>query len=76
MGDAVFTLSFLFALGTPPVCFDAADTNDDGDVNMSDPINELQHLFAMGPQFPAPYGVCGTDPTPDGVSCTAYPPCD
>ncbi len=75
MADAVYTLSFLFANGTPPVCFDAADTNDDGAVDVSDAVNMFQHMFAAGPSFPAPYGVCGVDPTPDAVPCATYDPC-
>jgi hypothetical protein len=73
--DAIFTLSYLFASGSPPACLDAADTNDDGAVDMADGIYLLQHLFANGPAIPPPYPGCGSDPTPEPQGCREYQPC-
>ena len=49
---------------------DAADANDDGQVNIADAIALLGHLFGGVPSLPAPFPGCGTDPTGDG-----QPPC-
>ena len=59
-------------------CVDAADTNDDGSVHIADAIFLLSVLFP-GPggamTLPDPNGVCGGDPTMDGIDCANYPPC-
>jgi len=75
IADAVFTLSYLFALGTVPSCLDAADANDDGERNIADAIAILSHLFADAGPLPAPFGACGIDPTIDEADCASYPPC-
>lgn len=59
-------------------CFDAADTNDDGRFNISDPIYALAWFF-LGkdpPPAPGPQS-CGPDPTPDTLpECEDSPePC-
>jgi hypothetical protein len=50
-----------------PPCRDAADANDDGKIDISDPIRILRHLFQGGeppaPPFPGP----GPDPTADDL---------
>ena len=78
VSDAVFILSYLFTGGPTPSCLDAADSNDSGGtaVDLSDPIHLLYFLFIGGPEPPAPFSVCGSDPTVDGddLSCKAFPP--
>lgn len=51
-------------------CEDAADANDDGKVDISDPRKTLDYLF-LGGTLPAGTtpGVPQADPTPDGLGC-------
>ncbi|MEM7165061.1 MAG: putative Ig domain-containing protein [Planctomycetota bacterium] len=68
--DAVVLLNYLFVPGaTVPPCLDACDMNDDGALNLIDPINQLFALFQSGPPPASPYPNCGTDPTPDMLGC-------
>lgn len=75
IADAVFELSYLFSGGSLITCYDALDTNDDGAVNIADPINLLTVLFAMGAPPPPPFVACGSDPTPDSLSCLSHSAC-
>ena len=43
----------------------AADADDDGVLDISDPIRTLQFLFLGGPPLPGPSKPGGQDPTPD-----------
>jgi hypothetical protein len=63
-------LWFLFLGGNALDCADAADTDDDGTLGISDSIAILGFLFARDapPPGPGPAG-CGGDPSPDGLSC-------
>jgi hypothetical protein len=45
------------------------DANDDGAVDLSDPIATLAYLFLAGPALPPPSVAPGKDPTPDALSC-------
>jgi hypothetical protein len=52
---------------------DAADANDDGGVNLSDPVWIYNFLFQGGPPPPAPGPTsCGPDPTADSLICLEY----
>lgn len=55
--------------GTTPACLDAADVNDDGMVNLSDPIDLFEFLYQGSNPPPAPYPSAGSDPTADGLDC-------
>ena len=84
--DAAAMISFLFgaengAAPFMPTCMDACDANDDGAVDMGDPMYVINYLFRFGP-FPPPPGSGiarqdgsivltppGTDPTPDKLDC-------
>ena len=66
-------LAILFSLfradAGKPACEEAADLDDSGVVDISDPIRLLDYLF-LGGQAPAqPFTRCGSDPTPDGIGC-------
>jgi len=74
LSDAVSLLGCLFVGTVCPTCQDAADTNDDGSVDISDAIFPIDWLFLGEPGLPPP-DTCGTDPTPDGLDCAAFPPC-
>lgn len=69
IGDAIFTLTYLFNDGPAPDCDDAADANDDGELALSDPITMLDYLFNDTSLVPVPFPLCGTDPTPDDLDC-------
>ena len=69
-------LSYLFAKGPDPSCFDSADANDSGLVDIADAIAVLSHLFAQAGPLPAPFGECGVDTTEDGLECFGYAPCE
>jgi hypothetical protein len=63
-----------------PDCLDAADADDNGEVQLTDAIKILGFLFlgADPPPAPGPPGSpCGADPTDDplvNADCT-YPAC-
>lgn len=67
--DALASLNYLFKRGPTPACLDAADANDDGRINLTDPIVTMLFLFAGGTPLPAPVGSPGSDPTPDDLAC-------
>lgn len=69
VSDALSTLSYLFA-GGPLACLDAGDANDSGAVDIADAVYLLSHLLVSGPAPPAPFDMCGPDPTDDTL-----PPC-
>lgn len=75
IGDAIFTLSFLFTMGTEPACEDACDVNDDSLIDIGDGIYVLSALFVMGPAPFAPHMTCGVDPTADTLGCTSTMSC-
>jgi hypothetical protein len=60
-------LLFLFRGNPPSDCPDAMDANDDGKLDIGDPIFLLSFLFRGARPMPAPYPGAGTDPTPDGI---------
>jgi hypothetical protein len=74
--DALAIMGCLF-LGTPcGDCPPSRDVNDDGFLNIVDPIFLLQWLFLGGAGPPAPSEQCGLDFTRDGLDeCRDYPAC-
>jgi len=74
LGDAVLTLRYLFQSGLPLACAKAADVNDDGKLNVSDPIHILGYLFLDGPAPAAPLE-CGFDASPDNLRCSESEDC-
>ncbi len=73
--DAVAMLWCHFAVTGCPTCADAADVNDDGLNDITDPIYCLNYLFLEGAQPPAPFEACGPDPTADDLVCESFVPC-
>jgi hypothetical protein len=45
------------------------DGDDDGKINITDPIYVLSALFLGGPPIPPPYPEPGVDPTRDVLGC-------
>lgn len=69
ISDAIISLNFQF-LGDPVLtCPDAADSDDDGALTVTDAIRILQFLFLGGQDFPPPAEVAGSDPTADDLCC-------
>ena len=62
-------LDYLFGSTSVLPCEDAADGNDDGDLNIADAVGILQHLFNNGGPLPAPFPNEGQDPTSDSLGC-------
>jgi len=56
-------------LGHSIVCDDSADANDDGNLDISDPVYLLNHMFSSGPAPHAPFPEPGIDPTADSHGC-------
>ncbi len=71
IGDCVQILDALFqdAAHGALDCRDAADTNDDGAVEISDVVSVLSYLFLGGRSPPPPIAAIGEDPTGDGLDC-------
>ncbi len=74
VSDAVAILFALF-IARPISCEKTADAADDGSVDISDAVFLLGYLF-LGEKAPdEPLGACGTDPTPDELTCVSFPGC-
>ena len=67
--DPVRLLTFLFVLPTPPSCLEACDSNNTGDLNITDAIFTLSFLFLGGPSPPPPGPACGLDASPSALGC-------
>jgi hypothetical protein len=73
VADAVVTLEHLYQ-GKPKaqigeICPDAADVNDDGEVDISDPISLLGFLFLGGRAPAAPNDEACSTALPDASEC-------
>lgn len=70
LADPVVVLEGLFNQGQL-ACADAADSNDDGAIDISDAVELLSHLFAGGATpLPMPFPDAGEDPTDgDPLDC-------
>lgn len=76
IADPIALLDLLFSGGAGAVnCDDALDGNDDGNRDIADAVFVLAFLFSGGPTPPAPFGVCGVDPTTDALGCVSHPVC-
>lgn len=72
--DAVLQLNYLFS-GTSISCQDACDVNDDGSLDLVDPMFELLFIMGIGGTPPLPFEECGIDPTNDQLNCNSFPGC-
>jgi hypothetical protein len=76
LSDVVFDLDYLFQGGTAPGCLDAADANDDGKVDISDPLRILFSLYGQSEPLPTPGPTqCGLDGDTDDVLATCVYSC-
>ena len=71
LGDLVWMMC-VFCDPGPASCYDACDADDDGVHNIPDVIYLMSYLFEDGLPPPAPFQVCGPDPTADGLTCVNY----
>ena len=71
ISEPVTTLRAKFVGDTRIQCADAADTNDDGAVDISDAIYSFSYLFWGGPEPSAPFPSPGFDPTGDVLLCVS-----
>jgi hypothetical protein len=69
IADMTAILAILFQGRPKPACQDRLDANDDGAVNVSDPLYLGQSLFQHGPPPPPPFPRGGFDPTEDSLPC-------
>lgn len=67
--DAIGGLEVVFGV-VGSDCLDAVDANDDGVLDLTDPLHTLSHLFLEGASPAAPFPECGLDSTPDGLGCS------
>ena len=75
MPDAIASIEHLFPVGPAVPCEEQLDANDDGQVNIADPIYIRSWGFILGPEPPPPFPACGSDPTPDLIDCISPPAC-
>ncbi len=73
--DSLFLAVYLFLEGPSPNYYDAADTNDDGFVDIADVVYLQSYLTGALPSPPPPFFGCGPDSTTDGLSCDYYYGC-
>ena len=69
ISDPVTVLRATFHGDATIWCDDAADANDDGELNISDASYIFNFLFLGGPPPRPPYPEPGSDPTDDALSC-------
>ncbi|MBN1442419.1 MAG: DUF2271 domain-containing protein [Planctomycetes bacterium] len=74
--DAIYILNYLYLGQSGPACLSAADSNDDGSVDVSDAVTLLVHLFLDARPLPEPYAACGQDPSPDDLLCMESDACE
>jgi hypothetical protein len=75
LADVIFCVEYLFQGGPGRLCLKALDANDDGILDVSDPIALLGYLFLGQREPPPPFESCGIDPTADELTCESYGPC-
>ncbi len=75
IADGVLILGYLFS-GEQITCLDACDVNDDGNADISDAVALLAFLFSQGLPPPAPFQICGPDPTYDSIGCESFDICE
>ena len=66
LSDAVFLLRFSFSGGSLS-CFDAGEVDDDGVLELTDPIASLGLLFLGVEELAGPFVECGQDPKDDDL---------
>ena len=73
ISDPLKTLDILFQAEPEGRCRKARDANDDGAINISDPVYVLNFLFAGSVDMPQPFPQLGRDDTADALRCLPAP---
>jgi hypothetical protein len=75
--DAHRILEYLFPTDMPRrlVCLDAADVDDNGQVDITDALWVLNFIHCLGRPPQAPFPQCGLDTTQDALSCERFEAC-
>ncbi len=75
LSDVVRLTQWIKGIGPRPVCYDAADVDDDGFITSADAVYLRTFLFTGGaPPPPLPWPTPGPDPTHDTTTCNDYVP--
>jgi RHS repeat-associated protein len=74
IADGVRTLVALFRESTALQCEDAADSDDNGRIELNDAVYTFNYLFADGPAPPGRSGCC-EDKSPDELDCATFDSC-
>jgi len=69
VGDAIFLLDHSFRRGEEPPCRKAGDVNDDGRINIVDPMALVSGLFRDQEPGAGVLGPCDRDGTVDTLTC-------
>jgi hypothetical protein len=72
--DVLYLLDILFLNPLPIPCLDACDSNDDGELDVSDALMTLFVIFPPARPVIDPAG-CGADPTFDALGCGSFETC-
>ena len=73
--DVRLILRFLFRGEDAPTCFDAADADDNGELQLTDAIFLINRVYRGGSPPPAPFPWCGEDKSDDSLSCERFDSC-
>ncbi len=70
ISDPIYALRSLFLGQGEPICGDACDANDDGEITLTDSILAMEILFSQQSPLVSPGSIeCGIDPTDDEMRC-------
>ena len=75
ISDPLRVLLSLFENSEELLCADAADTDDNGSLEVTDAVRTLNYLFLQQPPPLPPWPGCGEDPTEDELECTKFDAC-
>lgn len=75
LADPISLLYYLFD-GMPLSCQKSADADDNGILDLTDANFLLTYMFLTGEAPHDPFRSCGREPTPDGLSCRRFHPCE
>jgi hypothetical protein len=66
----------LFLSGESLTCLDSADSDDSGELDLTDAIYLLDYLFLGGSPPRAPFSECGRDGPGDLLGCESFAACE
>ena len=54
---------------------ESTNSDDNANLEVTDAVFLLDHLFLGGPSPEPPFPTCGLEPTPDNLTCESFKPC-